>query len=197
MSASALSPKFLPGPQYIQDDVHLGYKFYNYPTELGLVSAGVLSVMFTVDAPVREVWPYFKDFNLWQNGYGYTYSGVVGDLEGRSFELDVGGKNNYKPATYEVLRVIPQCLMVFSETIPEDGRTGGIRAGFHAFTLNEFAGKTVITYGGDHATRTQGKSEEEVLAPWREFSVKMLPMWSETFIPTLKSLVREGAGQKR
>ena len=191
MQANANSPNFHAGPEYVKNDVHLSYRYYTYPTESGLVSAGVLNVMFTIDAPARRVWPHFKDFNLWHKPYGYSYTGVVGDLEGKTFELDVGGKNNYKPSTYEVLRVIPQQLMIFSETVPSDGRTGGMRAGFHAFTLNEFGNKTVITYGGDHATRTDAKTDDEALIPWREFSLKVLPMWHDSFIPTLKGLVAE------
>jgi hypothetical protein len=190
-----MSPKFYEGPSYTKDDVHLGYKYYTYPIDAGLVSAGLLSVRFTIDRPAREIWPFFKDFNLWQNGYGYSYSGVVGELEGKTFKLDVGGKVNLRPYIYEVIRVIPGHLLVVSEPIPP-GSNAPVRPGFHNFILSEFGGKTVMLYEGDHVTCAPNTTEEDALGPWRELAAKVIPMWRDSFIPTLKKLVYEGAKAK-
>lgn len=197
MVTNAQSPRFYDGPSYSKDDVRMNYQYYTYPTDSGLVSAGVLSVMFTIDRPAKAIWPIFRDFNLWQNAYGYFYSGVIGDLEGKTFTLGLGEHDQHgAKRSYEVIRVIPQHLMVFCEPIPSDGSTGGVSPGFHAFVLSGFGDKTVMTYEGDHATRTQGKTEEEALGPWRELAARVLPMWSDSFIPLLKKLVYEGSKQR-
>jgi hypothetical protein len=36
-----------------------------------------IDVMFTIERPPKDVWPYFKDFNPWQNANGYYWSAVV------------------------------------------------------------------------------------------------------------------------
>src|SRR5580698_8293639 len=69
----------------IKGDLCLHSRLYTYRTELGVVSGWTMSITCTIDRPVKDVWPYFKDFNLWQKKH--YYSGVVGDLEGQIFSL--------------------------------------------------------------------------------------------------------------
>jgi hypothetical protein len=187
--ADAKNPKWHVGPAYADKDVRIRYLYYTYPTDQGLVSAGYLSVLFSIDRPARAVWPYFKDFNLWQNPYGYYYTGVVGDLEGATFALTVGKDTPPGPHGYRVVRAIPEHMISIHQPVPADGSTGGMSPGFHSMLLTEHEGTTSVIYEGDHATRTQGKSEEEALKPWREFSDKVVLMWRDSFIPTLRKLV--------
>jgi len=88
--------------------------------------------------------------------------------------------------------VIPGHLVVVSEPIPPDSKVA-VRPGFHGFVLSEFSGKTVMLYEGDHTTCTQNTTEEDALGPWRDLASKVIPMWRDSFIPTLKKLVYEGA----
>jgi hypothetical protein len=191
------------GPERIEGDVKLNRQFFTYEIDAGLVAGSLLTVMFTIERPAKDVWPYFKDFNLWQNVYSYFYSGVIGDLEGQEFFLTPDP--NERGYRYEVIRVIPEHVMVFSEPVPgpdEDVSVPGlgvVRPGFHAFMLNEHAGQTVVTGLMQHASLmadASGANEmsaEEALAPWAEMGVEGVQKWAEVFIPTLKRLVEEGA----
>ena len=190
------------GPTRTEGDVSLNRQFFTYEIDAGLVAGSLLSVMFTIERPAKDVWPYFKDFNLWQSQLSHFYSGVVGDLEGEEFFLTLDPtKRGYR---YEVLRVIPEHLLVFSQPFPEPDEEisvpghGVVSPGFHVFMLNEHDGKTVATILMQHASLMADASEakvmtaEEALAPWSGMGVEGVRKWAEDFIPTLKSLVEEG-----
>jgi hypothetical protein len=98
-----------------------------------------------------------RDGWKWQSQLSHFYSGVVGDLEGEEFFLTLDkSKRGYR---YEVLRVIPEHLLVFSQPLPEPGEEisvpghGVVSPGFHVFMLNEHDGKTVATILMQHASR--------------------------------------------
>ena len=189
------------GPERIKGDVKLNRQFFTYEIDAGLVAGSLLTITFTIDRPARDVWPYYKDFNLWQNLYSYYYSGVVGDLEGQEFFLtDDPNKVGYR---YEVLRVIPEHVMVFWQPAPEPDEPisvpglGMVPPGFHVFMLNEHAGETTATVLMQHASVMADASTEmaaeEALAPWSEMGVEGVKKWAEVFIPKLKQLVEEGS----
>jgi hypothetical protein len=195
--------QFHEGPAHMQDDVQLHQRYFTYKTDAGIVAGCDMTAMFTIDRPAKDVWPYIRDFNRWQNAYGYYYSGVVGDLYS-SAECDLG-KETFRisikkpneapqqyPYDYKVLRVIPERLIVFFQPVPDDGSTGGVSPGFHVFMLNEDKGKTVVTVLMEHASRTQETSEEEALAYWKGETPEAVRCWRDSFIPTLKKLVYEG-----
>jgi hypothetical protein len=102
------------GPAETIGDVSLRQRFYTQAADAGELVGKTLNVMFTLDRPAAEVWPHFKDLNLWQNAYGHYYSGVIGDLEGETFRLsdkpDDGG-----PHQYRMVRVISEHVMVMSQ----------------------------------------------------------------------------------
>jgi hypothetical protein len=189
-----------PADVGINGDVFLNTKFYTYRTATGLVAGATLSMMFTINRPAREVWPHFKDFNTWQKGH--FYNGVMGELEGRSYEI--GGKPNEEGQSAwrrRVLNVVPEHLIVTSALGPVDGTAppglpglGGISPGTSVFMLNEHAGKTIVTIviaHGSYASRTPNMSIDEALKPWRDSA--MVPEWQrkwrDDFIPDLKALV--------
>jgi hypothetical protein len=196
------SPKLHDGPSYSKDDMKIHVWWHTYRTGGGLVAAEQLNVIFTIDRPAKDVWPYLRDFNLWQNEYGYHYPAVIGDLYNRE-DLELGaetfqltlkkaGEPDQRMGTYVLLRVIPEHLMVFYEPVPQDGSTGGVSPGFHVFAASEHDGKTTVTYQGEHASRSTDKSEEEALAHWKEFGPRVLEFWRDSFIPNLRQLVHEG-----
>src|SRR2546430_10199387 len=98
-------PRSYEGPVDVSDDVSVRQRYYTYRTDAGWVACKTLNVMFTIDQPVKDVWRYFKDFNLWQNSYHHYYSGVVGDLEGRTVRLTLGkpGDTNRRSGDYQVV----------------------------------------------------------------------------------------------
>jgi len=182
-AGTALSPKYFEGPVYGKDDVRMHQRYFTYQADAGLVTGKNSNVMFTIDRPAKQVWSYLKDFNLWQNSYGYYYSGVVGDLEGQAF---------YPTRMhYQVLKVIPEHLITLFQPVPADGSNGGVSPGFHVFMLNEHDGKTGVSVLMSHATQAMGKTEEEALGPWRKQAPESQRFWLEIFIPTLKRLIYE------
>jgi uncharacterized protein YndB with AHSA1/START domain len=190
---------YYEGPSDVNDDERIHARYFASQTDAGLVVGDTYSIMFTIDRPAKEVWRYLKDFNLWQNEHQHYYSGVVGDLEGRTFHIGLRA-DEPGPHYYEVLKVIPEYLIVINQPVPVDGSSaglpglGGISPGFHVFMLNEHAGKTTVSIFMEHAARVaEGTSVEEALRPWRALlDTDAQPKWREKFIRTLKRLVYEG-----
>jgi hypothetical protein len=209
------TPTFYDGPAEVQGDEKLHQRFFTYRTDAGLVVGYELNVMFTLERPASTVWRYVRDSTLWQGGYGYHYSDVLGELYSRddlglgteTFRITV--KNNpdmmaqlglppdgeFVTGDYVVLRVIPEHLIVQFQPVPTDGSNGGISPGFHVTMLNEHEGKTVVTINMEHATRVQDKTEDQALADWRDYSGDPLAFWRDHFIPTLKNLVHNDTTQ--
>jgi hypothetical protein len=215
---TALAPTWHEGPVERHDDVRLNRRWFSYDSEAGLVAGSILNVMFTIDRPVCDVWPHFKDFNLWQNVYDHYYSEVVGDLEeGQTFSIS-SNPNTPGLHHYEVVRVIPEQAIVISQPVPSekpdepeaggDGTsgswqghrlpgTGGISPGFHVFTLTHDEGKTVVTVMMQHASlMARGESAremtpDEAVDAWQEIGADGLMKWRDIFIPTLKKIVYE------
>ncbi len=185
----AVTRRYHDGPADAIGDVRVRGRFFTQETESGLIAGATWNVMFVIDRPVKDVWPVFKDFNAWQNSFGHYYSGVVGDLEGRTFAL--GTADDLGPPRYEVLKVIPEYLIVIRQPIPDDEGNGGISPGFHAFTLSEHAGSTTITATMEHSTRTSDLSETDALRRWQEFAPEWQQKWRDIFIPALRKLVDE------
>lgn len=190
------SPRYYDGPAEISGDVKLSRRCFTYETASGLVVGSDFSVMFTIDRPASAVWPYFKDFTLWQGSH-HTYTEVLGDLYAREagdlgdgrFSITVTPNGPLAPNQYQVLKVIPERLLVIYQPVAEDGANGGVSRGFHVFTLNEHEQRTTITVLMNHAARTTGLSEEQALEPWRKMAKDGHLKWRDAFIPTLKRLV--------
>jgi hypothetical protein len=148
--------------------------------------------MFTLGRTAAEVWPYFKDLNLWQNAYGHYYSGVVGDLEGKTFSIS-NRPNDDGPHQYTVARVIPEHLTVMTQ---HGDWEGGVTPydGYHVFTLNEHGHKTIATAFMQHARLVAGEdAEREAQAGWRAMADQSHAKWRDSFVPTLKHLVDAGS----
>ena len=184
------SPHFYESFADVNGDECVHSKLYTYTLPDGQPVVGTTkSVMFTIDRPAKEVWPYLKDFNLWQAAYGHHYSGVLGDLEGKTFRL--GDKPNPEgPHQYHVLRVIPEHVIVVDQ--PGDWEGGPDPwDGFHVVMLNEHDGKSTVTIVMQHAVRPEDQTAEEALASWRESQPELQRKWRDVFIPKLKQLVYE------
>jgi hypothetical protein len=189
-----------------EDDVFLARRNFTARTEAGLVAGTELNVMFTIDRSASELWPYAKDWNLWQNGDNYYYSGVLGDLEGQTFSLSLQPNDPDRPHFYKVEKVIPEYLIVISQPVLTDEEVkvyglpgyGGYSAGYHAFMMNGFGEQTTVTVTMEHgsvmARPGEEMSEDEALAPLRtDTSLQGLHRWRDGFIPALKRLAYHGA----
>jgi hypothetical protein len=169
-------------------------RYFTYKADAGLMTGTTTSVMFTIDRSAREIWPYFKDFNLWQNSYHHYYSKVIGDVEGETVHLVIGSDPNDPnrlSGDYQVLRVIPEYLIVMSQLEVKDGPAKGM-GGFLVFMLTEDGEKTVVTIMMQHDRLTRDLAEEEALEPWRKSAPDNFLKWGDYFIPTLKKIVCEG-----
>jgi hypothetical protein len=191
---TAIAPNWTAQEEEVRNGTSLHSKTYTFRLDDGQLEIGaVTSVMFTVDRPAKDVWPHLSDFNGWQNEYGHYYSGVIGELEGKTFRLsaepDDGG-----PHQYHVLRVIPEHVFVVDQ--PGDWE-GGVAAwdGFHTVMLNEHDGKSTVTIVMQHSLHTDDESKlgfwtsEEAGGGVTEWHRK----WGDVFVPTLRKLIDQGA----
>jgi hypothetical protein len=198
VEATPAERTYYEGPSDINGDERIHARYFSYPTPAGLVVGDCYSVMFTIDRPASQVWRYLKDFNLWQNEHQHYYSGVVGELEGQTLRLS-NQPDDPGPHYYEVVKVIPEYLIVIRQPVPADGSSagmpgiGGVSPGFHVFMLNEHAGRTTVSILMQHGARAGTQNEEAALMPWRELvETNARPKWRDEFIRTLKRLVYEG-----
>jgi len=200
------NPRYYEGPVDVQGDVQQHYRFFAYETEEGFVAGAEATLTFTIDRPAKEVWPYYQDFNSWQPHHHYSapmidlYSRADRDLGTETFAL--GPKpDDLGPARYQVLKVIPERLIVFYQPIPKNGMDPhipgrvSVSPGFMVFMLNEHGGKTIANIYMDHAFQTRGMTEAEALQFWRGENVvpEWVRKWRDDFIPTLKRLLYERA----
>lgn len=147
-------------------------------------------ITWTVDRPVREVWPIFKDFNNWQNGYNFFYDGVMGD-EGNGRQVYLSNKPNNPGVggAYTVRKVIPEHL-IYVESMPvATGLKDTLFSGHNVATLTEEGGVTTINFFMEHTWRSSEVSEKELrkIAQSLVDSGKMY--WQEHFLPDLESSV--------
>lgn len=200
-------PRYFDGFMHRSEGALVRGRLMVYRTGEGVVAGSRLTTIFDVDRPVSEVWEQFKDFNRWQNAAGFYYSGVIGDLGGKTFRLSEK-PNDGGPHQYEVAHVIPEYLIVVNEPMPETGWVdparpaigadgGGGRAGVITFGLDDYDGKTTVTMFGEHATvvargsDADSMTDEEAVAPWREVNDGSGKKWAEILIPGLRQLVYE------
>jgi hypothetical protein len=178
------------GPRDVDGDVKIHQRFYTEDTEAGKVVGKTLSMLFTIDAPAKGVWPHLKDFNPWQNEYGHYYSGVIGDLEGQTFRIGAGPDDLDGEHQYRVVRVIPEHLIV---VLQPQTAAAGQSPDSHTVMLNEHYGKSTVSIVMQHATLLDGgESEEEKMAFYQEMANESQRKWRDIFIPTLKQQVAAG-----
>ena len=204
------APTWYDGIDHNEGDFGFHLKNFTYMTVKGPVVGIIGSVMFTIDRPAKEVWPYLKDFNSFEGPYGIRYEGKDGNLVAwgdlyTSEEHDLGQetltyggtKNTWKSVPSSVIRVIPEHLLVLFENIPADGSTDGMSPGFHVFTLNEHGGQSIVYGIMEHSERSNAKTEAEALAgsrwgPKQYDQAASLGRWKQ-FVPTLKDLCTKKA----
>jgi hypothetical protein len=201
------APRYHDAIDESHGDIRLHTRLFTYRDELGLVVGNRTSVTFTLDALAHDVWPFASDHNTWQNPFDHYYSGVLGDLEGKTFALTDTPDDTDHPHAYQVIKVMPEYLIVVEQPVlseAEHQRYGlpgfaGVSPGFHVFMLAEHGGKTEMNVLMEHATIAARPSdppmtEEEALAPWLDES--MVPewhrKWRDDFIPLFKKLVAGG-----
>src|SRR5689334_3609491 len=78
----------------------------------------VFDVSITLHRSIGEVWPIFKDFNLWMSRFGFIWDGIPADKEnGFVFLGNRVGANDLKVGSdgtrtrYIVRKVIPERLI--------------------------------------------------------------------------------------
>jgi hypothetical protein len=208
-TGTVAAPRVYEGPSRSDDDAVVNSRLFSYDTDSGLVTGYEISVQFTLNGTASEVWPYMKEWNAWQNPYGYFYNGVVGDLYNDE-TLDLGTETfritvrnpdvlemlnlpsdgEWTTDEYVVLRVVPErAFVIFQPVDPE--KNGGISGGIHTFVLTEKDGKTIVTGNMEHASRTTDQAEEDTLEFWRTGATEVCRFWRDIFIPNLQKLVDE------
>ena len=197
---TASSPKFREAFDEQHDDLKLSGRYYTFETDEGLVAGATVDLTCTFDKPARDVWPYFKDHTLWQDAYNHYYSGVLGDLEGKGFMINTEPRDFAKDR-YDVLRVIPEHVIIVNQPIPGEDEhysvaagqpQGGVNPGVMVFMISEYGGQTVLNIFMEHRFRTKTLSEDEAIETFWWMPDALLK-WREVFIPALKMLVYDGS----
>ena len=167
-----------------------------------LISTMAIEMSFTVNRPVREVWPVFKDFNQWHKDLQYTDNDgnevAEGDAEGQTVYVGVrpsGLFEKYLPASWgrdflntrkgiRVLKVFPEKLMV------TDATYGGTIGSYYIFALHEENKKTKINISMIFSPQEVSKGDREKLIKANEdLRFNSDGRWNDLYIPTLKALV--------
>lgn len=192
------SPRFRHAYDETHGDVRISGKYYSFDTDEGLVAGAAISLTCTVDRPATDVWPYFKDHTLWQDAYHHYYSGVLGDLEGKTFGLDTSPEAADAKHRYYVIRVIPEHVIIVEQPVPDDDfspapgyPSGGVSPGVMVFMLNEYGGQTVVNIFMEHRFRSRDLTEDEAYAKFY-WMPDALIKWRDVFLPALKMLVYDG-----
>jgi hypothetical protein len=196
---TASSPKFREAFDEQHDDLKICGRYFTFRDDVGLVAGATIDLTCTFDKPARDVWPYFKDHTLWQDAYNHYYSGVLGDLEGKTFMINTVPRD-WPKHRYDVLRVIPEHVIIVNQPIPDDDEgysvgaphpQGGVNPGVMVFMISEYGGQTVLNIFMEHRFRSTTLSEDEAIGTFWWMPDALLK-WREVFIPALKMLVYDG-----
>ncbi|MDC0004661.1 hypothetical protein OAE19_09765 [Porticoccaceae bacterium] len=151
------------------------------------VTEGTIDIEFTLPHPAKTIWPKMKDFNQWQNGYGFYYDRVVGDEEnGNLVYLSKKPNNRGVGGAYTVRKVIPEHL-IYLDSVPSPTFSG-----HNIFHLTENNGITTINVYMEHTWRLPGKTEAEARTFAKTAVGRATKFWQEHFIPDLRTLVNNG-----
>ena len=190
---------------YGDDAVTVRRIVFSYQNGMEEVVGTKTGVHFTLNRPVKDVWPVFQNFNLWQNHQGYFFSGAFGDREG-DLEFLMGPREKASidnTQAFTVQQIIPEQVIVLHappwELVNADGvRVGNRHEGKHVFMLNEVNGKTVVTaamehsyhyYGPEAKTKAEiGLVEKIKISQERQKNGKK-DIWETAFVPKLKELL--------
>lgn len=160
----------------------------------------VLDITITLSRPVREVWPVFKDFNLWMNRFGYAWDGLPADNENHYVYLgNTRSSNNLKYGSegsktkYVVRKVIPEQLMYWDSLPVPLVDKDGVWTGHNLVGMQEANGQTRLSIFMEHTWYSETMTVEELRAEarWAMFDA-VLAFWRDYFIPDLISLLETG-----
>jgi hypothetical protein len=200
------APKISDISVYGNKDTIIRRVVFSYVSDAEKTVGTKTSVYFTLNSPVKEVWPIFQNFNLWQNHKGYFYSGAFGDRENELEYLMLGPRENASidnTQAFTVKQVIPEQLIVLHapawEQADAKGKLVGSRhEGKHAFMLTEVNGKTVITAAMEHSFHYAGPNAKKRAKAGLMQKIKTAQerkkkgskdIWETAFIPKLKELL--------
>lgn len=157
---------------------------------------------WSMDCPARDVWPYFKDFNLWHEDL--TYDGVIGDREGKSVDFTIKPDGPFKDFTpifasddemqnfrkhLRICKIIPEHLIIF-DSVGLD-KTHKMDS-YYVFSLRELDGGTRITIAMIYAPFVSARKDEAQLVTWfQAVRTNVDDRWDELYIPKLRALVEK------
>jgi hypothetical protein len=157
----------------------------------------VLDVTITLTHRVDEVWPIFKDFDLWMGRYGYFWNGVFpADNEDKFVYLgNKAGANDTKYGTdgtrtkYIVRKVIPERLMYFDSLPSPIPGKDGVWMGHNVISLYEEGGQTRIVTFMEHTWYSETMTIDELRAEAKGALEGGTAFWRDYFVPDLNSAI--------
>ena len=157
----------------------------------------VLDITITLTRAVREVWPVFKDFNLWMNRFGLFWDRLPADsedgyvhCEGKTGDRILDEEPDAPPTKYIVRRVIPERLIYFDSLPYPIGRgKDGVWTGRNLMTLHGDQGKTTIAIFMEHTWYSETMSIRELRKEAQSVLEAGVAFWRDYFIPDLSAAV--------
>lgn len=175
-----------------------------------LVATAYQYFEFTVNRPIKEVWPVFKDMNQWHLDLTYFDSlgnkAVLGDKENEGKELNFTIRPNglfkkYLPDSWKgmdlsafrkkitIRKVIPgKVIIADAMHDTNDGRR--VIDSYYIFMAHEENGVTKINVSMFYPPNKASKKDEEALYQGLE-DLRFIAdgRWNDIYIPTLKRLL--------
>jgi hypothetical protein len=188
-------------------NVLMKYYFADRPAHTPALRAAecALDITITLKQPASEVWPVFRNFDVWMRRYGFIWESIPADNQDNFVYLGDGNSSSGDGSDgtktkYVVRKVVPQQLIYFdSLPLPIVGKNG-VWTGHNLMSMREEAGQSTISIFMEHTWYSETMSLEElrheakqaVLADNGGFA-----FWRDYFIPDLISLIEgsEAAGE--
>ena len=175
------------------------------PTPRLRATENVIDVSITLAYPVKQVWPIFKEFDLWMNRFGYYWDGVPANNEDNIVSLvNKPGANDYKYSKngaqprYIVRKVIPEQLIYFDALPCPLPDIDGTWTGHTVVSLREEAGQTKITFFMEHTLYSDTVGLDVLCAEVKQGLPNIIAFWRDYFVRDLNQAIdsRLGGGSK-
>lgn len=195
MIGTSRSLQFAASETVIQHDEHSILRSYvmDRPGPAGAVAAVeiVLDVTLVFPRPVSVVWEATKDFNKWQNRYGYVWDGIPAESEGKYLYIsnkvnDFGGKIQYL-----LRKVIAQQLIYIDSTPTKVDGMDVTWSGHNVFSYTGEGSRTTLGVFMEHTFFSSSLNVQQLRDIPRGMLESGQKFWQEFFIPDLQDLVRK------
>jgi hypothetical protein len=164
----------------------------------------VMDVLVTLAYPLEKVWPIFKDFDLWQNRWGFYWDSVPANNENNIVTIvNKAGANDYKygkegygkeGTRYIVRKVIPEQVIYFDALPTPLVGIDGCWTGHNVVSLREDRGQTKISFLMEHTMFSATAALDALRTELKQAITTVIGFWRDYFIPDINAAVESRLG---